>query len=139
MVDDGRRFREHDGDRIEAHFVPGDSRFGCITAGRSRDVPLFRCVDCPVGCPELGGTAGFHLDKYDNIAVSRHNVNFGLTAARTIVPGQNSETCTAQIAMSIIFSLSAESRFRSETASFTELSGSIAYLPEELPRSDGPS
>ena len=139
MMNDGGRLGENDGNGIEPDLIPGDARFGSVATGSSGDVSLFGCVDGAIGRTKLRGTAGFHFDEDNNVAVSGHDVNFGFTASRTIVPGQNRKPGPAKVPVSVVFSAPAESRFRRQAAALPELSGSIAYFPEELPRSDGPS
>src|SRR5438270_7243242 len=127
MMNDGGRLGENDRNRIKANLVPGDTGLRGVTAGGPSDIPLFGCVDGAVGSTEFRGAARFHLYKDDNVAVASHNVNLCFTAARTVVSGQNREPRPTQIAMGTIFALSTESRFRSETASLTELSRCVAH------------
>src|SRR4051794_14504094 len=120
MVDDGRRFCKDDRNRIEPDLVPGNTCFCGIAARCACDIPLFRYVDRSIGCTKVCGAAGFHLDKDNNVTIASYDVNLSLAAARAIVPGQNGEARPTKITVSVIFSPSSQSRFRSETAALTE-------------------
>jgi len=138
MVNDGGWLSEDDGHGIEPDLIPRDTGLCGVSAGGSDYVPLFVCINGPIRGAKLGRTAGLHLDKHDNVAVPSDNVHLSFAAARTVIPGKHREPGATQVAMRIVFTPPAESRFRCQAATVSELSGRVAYFPEQLPRYDGP-
>lgn len=131
VVCDGGRIAKDDRYYVEAYFAPIISGTGGEGPRGTYDMPLLLEIYRPVRAPELSGLAGFHLDKYQDVAIARDQIDFGI-GAWAVIPSDDGEATAAQKAMRKVFAVAAQRRIGIQDFSFSALASGISATPEQL-------
>lgn len=99
---DGRWIVHHDGDDVEANFVPVYSGPRCVGPGSPHDVALFFVVNVALRGGMGVGRAGFHFHEDDQLAEAGDDVDFRILAW-FVIARNHLEAGALQVAVSQIF------------------------------------
>ena len=84
LMQDGGRIGKNDGDYVEADAVPFDAGACRKSARRASDVLLLVDIDGAFRRSVIGGSARFHFDEDDQVALPGDNINFRIGSGAVV-------------------------------------------------------